>query len=170
LYFFSPFIYQRHHIVCDWAVEIEFFVCHGVYEPEGLGVQGLAWAELHAVADKGFVGCSWLASQDLVTAVSFVGKQGVSDVAHVCSYLVGTACFQSAFYQSDGTVSFQNVPVCNGRFACLASVGEYCHAQAVLGVTSYVAAYGAVIFGKGSPYEGVVCPVGGVVEELLAQV
>ena len=133
-------------------------------------MEGLTRAQLHAVADKGFVGGCRLAAQYLVAAVSCVCEEGVSDMAHVGAYLMGASCLEAAFEEGDGSVAFEDVPVCDCGLAGVATVGVDGHAEAVLGVTGYVAAYGALVLGERSPYEGVVCAVCGVVEELLAEV
>ena len=132
-------------------------------------MQSLPWAKVHAIADESLVGRGLLATQNLVASVALVGKERMSCVLHVGTNLMCAPRFQTAFQQCYGTETFQYAPMGYSMLARVASLGEDCHAQTVLGVTAYVASDGSFVLSERSPYESVVQPACGMVEELLAE-
>ena len=84
---------------------------------EGLGVQGLAWAYLKAVIDKGFITAAALASQNLCSSVCLVTKKGVTDVFHVGSYLVGAACLKATLDEGDIAEFLYHLPMGDSIFS-----------------------------------------------------
>ena len=138
-------------------------------ESQGACVKGLPRAYLHAVVDESLVRSSLFTSQNLVSAISLVGKQRMPYVPHVCTYLMCPARLQSAFHQGGGAEPFQYPIVCDGRLAYLTFRRIYSHLQSVLGMPPYVACDGTFVLSKRSPYEGIVEAARGVVEELFAE-
>ena len=132
-------------------------------------MQGLPWAEFHAISDECLVGRGLLATQNLVATIALVGKERMPRVLHVRPYLMGASCLQTAFHQRYGTEAFKHAPMGHGMLARVASLGEYSHTQAVLRVASYVASYGTFVLCEGAPHQCVVETACGMVEELLAE-
>ena len=135
-----------------------------------LCVKGLTRAEGEAVVDECLVGCCLLTSQNLTTAVAFVGKERMPYVPHVCPYLMSSSCFKVTLHKRDRPEAFQHSIVRDGRFPYLAVHRINIHLQAVFGVAAYVASYGALVVRKRSPHKRIVLALGRMVEELLAQV
>jgi hypothetical protein len=88
-----------------------------VYKAEGLGVQGLAWAYLKAVIDKGFITAAALASQYLCSSVCLISKEGMTDVFHVGSYLVGAACLKATLDEGDIAEFLYHLPMGDSIFS-----------------------------------------------------
>ena len=65
------------------------------------GVQGLSRAQLKAVLYVGLVGRRTFAPQYLGAALAFVSKHGVTDMFHVCPYLVRATCFEDTLHEGD---------------------------------------------------------------------
>ena len=138
-------------------------------EAEGLGVEGLTGAYLEAVVDESFVGAAALAAQYLGAAVGLVAEEGVADVLHVGSYLMGAAGLEAAFDEGDVAELLDYAPVGDGILAYAGVGGGDCHAQAVLGVAGDVALDASLVGVEVAPDEAVVDAVSVVDEELLAE-
>ena len=93
----------------------------------------------------------------------------MSYVAHVCAYLVCPACLEPAFHERCIAEAFHHAVVRNGRLSNVGAGWEYCHAQAVFRVASYVSFYAPFVFREVCPYEGDVAAVGCLVEELQSE-
>ena len=132
-------------------------------------MQSLSRTKFHTVMDECLVGCCLFATQDLTTAVAFVGEQRMTDVTHVCPNLMGTACFQMTFHQCYRAEAFQHLVMGDGRFTHFAVHRIDVHLQTVFLMSANVARNGALIVCKGTPHEGIVFASGRVIEELFAQ-
>ena len=136
---------------------------------EGLGMQGLAWAYLKAVVDKGFIAAASLASQYFCAAVCLVTKKGVTDVFHVGSYLVCPACLKATLDEGDIAEFLYHLPMGDSIFSD-AGIGVcYCHTQTIARVAGDVSLDASFIVLKMSPYEAVIDAMGVVYEELLSE-
>ena len=69
------------------------------------------------------------------------------------AYLVGTPSFEAAFNERDVAETFQNLPMGNSRLSLLTIGRIYCHLEAVVKVTAYVA-FNTPFISRVSPNEG----------------
>src|SRR5574344_1445013 len=101
-------------------------------------MQGLPRTQLEAIADKlGIFGVS-RPLEYFMPAVAFVIEQGMTDVFHVGSDLVGSACFKPAFQQGYIPQSFEH-PIVGHSWFTTAPVRENGHLLTVSGITADVA-------------------------------
>lgn len=137
-------------------------------EADGLGMQGVAWADGKAVVYELPVFAEYGALYDLVPSVGVVVEKRMSYMLHVYPDLVGAPCLQHALYQGCITESFQYFIMGDGFLAVLAiGIGVEKLAKAL--VSAHVRDDGAIVFDEVAPYQGEVLPLDRVVEELFGQ-
>ena len=140
-----------------------------MHEAEGLCMQSLTWAELHAVMDECLVGCRLLSTQDLAASVAFVAEERMPYVPHVCPDLMRPSCLKMTFHERDRPEALQHLIMSDGRFAHLTVHWIDIHLQSVFCMSAYIARYGSLVVGKGAPDKCIVLASAGMVEELLCQ-
>ena len=141
----------------------------GVFEAEDEGVEGLPGQELEAVHDVLLVLGEGGAFEYLVAAIGGVVEEGMADMAHVGTDLVGAAGLEDAFYEGDIAEALFDAPVGDGVLADLGVVVDGHDAAVFLGAGE-IADDGAGVFVEVAPDEGVVFALDGVIEELLGEV
>ena len=123
-------------------------------------MQGLAWAELEAVLNECFISAAALSAQYLFASICGICKERMTDMLHMCTYLMRATCLKYALHERCIAKAFDNAIVGN----CIlsdATVGRKdFHAQSVLGVTGYVSLDRSLVVNEVSPYQGVVTTVG----------
>jgi hypothetical protein len=82
-------------------------------------MQHLTRTELKAVLDISLVAGSALATQQLGTAIALIGKQRVSDMFHVSTYLMGTTSFEDTLHQCYIAITFHHLVMGYGWFSYL---------------------------------------------------
>ena len=132
-------------------------------------MERLARAYFKAVSNELLVTVRCFAAQYLVASVSFVAEYGVPDMSHVSTDLVCASCFKTAFEKGYVSEAFDYAVVGNGGFSYSRAGRKDTHLQAVFGIACYVSLYCAFLFGEVAPYERLVSPSCGFVEELQAQ-
>jgi len=140
-----------------------------MYKAEGFGMQGLAWTYLKAVIDKGFIAAAALTAQYLCSSVGLISKEGMPDMLHVRTYLVGAACLETTLYKGDISEFLYHAPMGDSIFSDAGVRGCDCHAQAIARVAGDISLDAAFVILKMSPHEAVVDAMGVVDKELLAE-
>lgn len=140
-----------------------------MHEAECLGMESLTRTEFEAVLDKCLVAATALTSQNLCSAIRFVHKERMTDMLHVSTNLMGTACFKHTLHQGGITETLQHLVMRNRRLAYSAVRIEDLHTEAVLRITADIAFYATFIFYNVAPNERIVTAMGSLVEELLTQ-
>ena len=93
----------------------------------------------------------------------------MTDMLHVGTNLMGTACFKHTLYQGGITEALQNLIMSNRTLADTAIRVEDLHTETVLRVTSDITLDASLILHDITPYQRIVTAMGSLVEELLAQ-
>lgn len=83
-----------------FGIEHHLLACAGMLKPEGLGMEHLTRTKLEAVVDELAVfGCA-LSLEHLVAPVTGIGKERMTYVAHVGTYLMSATRLKHTFDKS----------------------------------------------------------------------
>ena len=137
-------------------------------EAEGLGMEGLAGADLEAVLDELAVLAVNSALADFGAAVTFVVKERMPERRHMHADLVRTSRLQPAFDDRNKAEPFQDFIMRTGVFPFLRVV-IYTVAQAVVGVAANGTFHSPLLFFDITPDDSDVLPLDGMFEELFGQ-
>lgn len=117
----TPALHQRFHIGGQGTVEVELLSAPGMAKSQGFSVQGLAGAEFETIFHKLAVLGEGGALEDFIATVFLIHEEGVAQVFHVNSDLVGASGFQPALHEGHVAQALQN-PVMRDRMFALAAV------------------------------------------------
>ena len=162
----APAFDQRGEIVRPRGFEIHFFTGGGMTETECACVQRLSRTDGHAVAHESRVIGTARSPQNLIAAVAFVGKQGMPDVFHVGTDLMGTAGLKHALHKGHIAEAFHHGVVSSGRFSDFTIGREDRHLQTVFGMARNVALNATALRLTISPNQGIIAATRGFLEEL----
>src|ERR1035437_1830186 len=116
-------------------------------------MQCLPGYDLVTVFNKLFVFCIGSPSQDLITSITFIIKQGMTQKAHVGTDLMRTSCLQYTLDQGDVSKTLQHLVMCDGMFTN-AAININHHLSTVFSATAYMACHGSFIFSYITPNQG----------------
>ena len=108
-----PLVNQLRHIGGPLAVEIHLLTCPWVNETQCLGMQHLSWTQFEAVLDESLVAGRPLPPQYFCSAITLIAEQGMSDMLHVGTNLMGSTRFQHTFHQRDIAETLQHPVMSN---------------------------------------------------------
>ena len=103
----------------------------------------LSWAEFETILYKSLVTATSLSSQYFCTTIRLVHKERMTDMLHVSTNLMGTACFKHTLHQGGITETLQHLIMRNRRLAYSAVRIEDLHTEAVLRITNADIAFNA---------------------------
>ena len=164
----APTFEDGGEVVWPRALEMEMLMGGGVLKAEDEGMECLTRHEAEAVFDKLLVAREGGAFEDAVATIGGIVEEGVSEVLHVGTYLMGAACLQDAFHEGDVAETLQDMPVCDGVLAAVGVI-RHVHDATILRGALKVAHNGARVLIEAAPDEGVVLALDGVLEELLGE-
>ena len=159
----APFLDNSLHVIGQGRGEVHLPARHGMPEAQCLGMEYLSGAKFKAIVDESLIGTAPLPTQNLVAPISLVKEEGMANVLHVGTYLVGPTGFEDAFYQRGISETLHHAIMGDGGLAYLGVGREHRHTQTVLGVTGDVALYAPAILGEVAPHQGKVTTVSGLV-------
>ena len=82
-------------------------------------MQHLTRTELETILDICLIAGSAFATQNLGAAITLISKQGVTDMLHVSTYLVGTTGFEDTLHQGDIAITLHHPVMGHGWFTYL---------------------------------------------------
>ena len=129
----------------------------------------LTWAEFETVLDVCLIAAAALTSQNLSPSIGRIHEERMTDMLHVGTYLMSTACLKNALHQGGIAETFQYLIMGNGSLAYSTVRIEHLHAKTVLGVAAYIAFDSSLVLNDISPYQSIIAAMGGLVEELFSK-
>ena len=135
----APLVKKLLHIEGKVAFKIHLFTRGRVLKSQRLGMEGLSWAECHCIADETAVTTAVSAPQDLVATVALIGKEGMAQMLHMCSNLMGSTGFEDTFDQRHVAKPLQYTIVGYGRLSHTTIQREDGHLHAVFRMAGNVA-------------------------------
>src|SRR5436190_6981161 len=103
-----------------------------------------------------------------IAAIEIIVEQWMSDVFHVYTNLVSTACFQNTFYQCNVTKSFHNRVMSNRFFAMIAfGIGFEQFSESM--VSAHMRNNCPLIFLNVAPHQRKILPLDGMLIKLFRE-
>ena len=110
----SPLLYQLSEVIGPLTVKVHLLACGRMDESQCLGMESLTWTEFETVLDVCLIAAAALTSKNLGTSIGCIHEERMTDMLHVGTYLMGTACLGNALHQGGVAETLQYLIMGNG--------------------------------------------------------